>query len=124
MEHRREIDGVMVGERLGDVFLLHDLGVASGQHPWRQAARFRRVEFASRGERTSISRLIRPERTPRPTAVPWGYGSDACVTSVPWKWGTSPWGYGNLRESETKVSVNRQPKVDRQVKQCFSAKKS
>ena len=45
MEHRREIDGVVIGEGLGHSMLLHDLGIAAGQYPRRQTARFCRVEF-------------------------------------------------------------------------------
>ena len=34
MEHRREIDGIVVGERLGHGMLLHDFGIAANQYPW------------------------------------------------------------------------------------------
>ena len=49
MEHRCEIDAVMIGESLGDGFFLHDFGIAAGQYPWRHAASLRRIEFAGRG---------------------------------------------------------------------------
>ena len=35
MEHRREIDSIMIGERLSHGMLLHDFGIAASQYPWR-----------------------------------------------------------------------------------------